>query len=281
VIRGAEEEAARQIVRPLRPKGTRLPFYSAHPAGGTTGVYQQLAVLLGDDQPFYGLERFEDAPSVEERAARYVLHLQEAQPEGPFRLGGWSFGGTLAYETARQLVEAGREVEMVVLFDSGLPLPVEDESDSMAKRFAAFVEYVDETYEQNLALTYEDLAGLTEEEQFALVMERAAPLIEMVPPAVLTHQLTSHQDTRSLESYHAKPYDGRVILYKATEPTPWAVHDARYVLDEANGWGPLCSGLEIVKVPGTHHLNLLDPPGVDVIAEHLREQLAAQGLVAR
>lgn len=281
VIRGAEEEAARQIVRPLQPKGSRLPFYSAHPAGGTTGVYQQLAALLGDDQPYYGLERFEDAPSVEERAARYAAHLQETQPAGPFRLGGWSFGGTLAYETARQLAAAGREVEMVVLFDAGLPLPVDDESDSLARRFAAFVEYVNETYKQDLRLGYDELAGLTEEQQFALVMERAAPLLETVPPAVLTHQLTSHQDTRSLEAYVPKPYDGRVVLYKATEPTPWAVQDARYVLDEANGFGALCSNLEIVRIPGTHHLNLLDPPGVQLIAEHLGEQLAASGLVAR
>jgi len=275
VIRGAEEEAARQTIRPLQPQGGRPPFFSAHPAGGTTGVYQQLAVLMGDDQPFFGLERFEDAPSVEERAARYVEHLREAQPEGPFRLGGWSFGGILAYETAVQLVAAGREVELVVLFDSGVPLPVEDEADSLARRFAAFVDYLNETYDLSVSLPYEELAGLSEEQQFALVMERAAPLIEILPPAVLHHQLTSHQDTRSLEAWRPKPYAGRVLLYRTTEPTPWAVRDARYALEDEEGLGfaPYCSNLEIVRVPGTHHLNLLDPPGVEFVAEHLSAQL--------
>ncbi|MEV5570411.1 SDR family NAD(P)-dependent oxidoreductase [Spirillospora sp. NPDC052269] len=274
-IRAADEEAARQIVRPLKPSGDRRPIFIAHPAGGTTACYRQLVDLLGDDQPVFGLERFDDAPPVEERAARYVQQMVEAQPDGAFRLGGWSFGGVLAYETARQLREAGRDVEFVALFDAGLPLPVDDESDTLARRFAAFTEYINETYDLDVALTYEELSGLSEEQQFALVMERAAPLAELIPPAALHHQLTSHQDTRSLEAYEPRPYDGRVILYYAPEETPWAVKDARYVLDGMNGFGPLCPALEKVVIPGVHHLNLLDPPGVEILAAHLDGQLAA------
>ncbi|RSN45547.1 type I polyketide synthase [Actinomadura sp. WAC 06369] len=275
-IRAADEEAARQTVRPLKASGTRRPLFIAHPAGGTTACYRQLVDLLGDDQPVYGLERFEDAPSVEERAARYVAHLLEAQPEGAFRLGGWSFGGVLAYETARRLRAAGRDVEFVALFDAGLPLAVDDESDTLARRFAAFADYINETYGLDVALTYEELSGLDEEAQFALVMERAAPLVDHIPPAALTHQLTSHQDTRSLEAYRPGPYDGRVILYYAPEETPWAVRDARYVLDGTNGFGGLCSDLEKVTIPGVHHLNLLDPPGVRTLAADLEDRLAGR-----
>ncbi|TYB49112.1 type I polyketide synthase [Actinomadura chibensis] len=275
-IRAADEEAARQPVRPLRPSGTRRPIFLAHPAGGTTACYRQLVDLLGADQPVYGLERFEDAPPVEERAARYARYLVEAQPEGAFRLGGWSFGGVLAYETARQLRAGGREVEFVALFDAGLPLPVEDESDTLARRFAAFADYVNETYGLAVSLPYEELSGLAEEAQFALVMERATPLVDHIPPAALTHQLTSHQDTRSLEAYRPGPYDGPVILYRAPEETPWAVRDARYVLDGTNGFGEFCADLEIVPIPGAHHLNLLDPPGVGVLAAHLDARLAGR-----
>ncbi|GAA0596914.1 type I polyketide synthase [Actinomadura livida] len=290
-VRAADEEAARQTVRPLKlgrsggrggssphneASGDRRPIFIAHPAGGTTACYRQLVDLLGADQPVYGLERFEDAPSVEERAARYVQHLLEAQPEGAFRLGGWSFGGVLAYETARQLTAAGREVEFVALFDAGLPLAVDDESDTLARRFSAFADYINQTYGLDVTLTYEELSGLDEEAQFALVMERAAPLVDHIPPAALTHQLTSHQDTRSLEAYQPEPYDGRVILYYAPEETPWAVRDARYVLDGTNGFGGLCSDLEIVTIPGAHHLNLLDPPSVEALAAHLEGRLAGR-----
>ncbi|TDD30070.1 SDR family NAD(P)-dependent oxidoreductase [Actinomadura sp. KC06] len=276
-IRAADEEAARRTVRPLRSSGHRRPIFIAHPAGGTTACYRPLVERLGGDQPVFGLERFEDAPPVEDRAARYVRHLLEVQPEGAFRLGGWSFGGVLAYETARRLQRAGREVELVALFDAGLPRPVDDESGTLARRFSAFADYINETYGLDVALTYEELAGLDEEAQLALVMERAAPLVDHIPPAALTHQLTSHQDTRSLEAYRPGPYDGRVILYRAPEETPWAVRDARYVLDGTNGFGGLCSDLEIVTIPGAHHLNLLDPPGVDVLAAHLERRLARGG----
>jgi phthiocerol/phenolphthiocerol synthesis type-I polyketide synthase D len=268
-----EEEAARQPVRPLHTHASGgHPLFIAHPAGGTTACYHPLAQILG--QPVHGLERFEDAPSVEERASRYVRHLMEAQPSGAFRLAGWSFGGVLAYETARQLVTAGREVKFVALFDAGLPLPVEDESDTLARRFAAFADYINETYGLNVSLPYEELAGLPEDAQLALVMDRAERLIEHIPQAALRHQLTSHQDTRSLEAYKPRPYDGRVILYRAPEETPWAVKDARYVLDGTNGFGDLCTDLEIVTVPKAHHLNLLDPPAVEFMAAHLKTHLA-------
>ncbi|GAA2441834.1 hypothetical protein GCM10010191_67630 [Actinomadura vinacea] len=273
-VRAADEEGARRTVRPLKPSGTRRPIFIAHPAGGTTACYRGLTRLLGDDQPVFGLERFEDAPPVEERAARYARHLAEAQPEGAFRLGGWSFGGVLAYETARRLTAAGRDVELVALFDAGLPRPVEDESDTLARRFAAFADYINQTYGLDVRLTYDELAGLDEESQFALLMERAEPLAEHIPPAALTHQLTAHQDTRSLEAYRPAPYGGRVVLYRAPEETPWSVQDARYVLDGTNGFGNLCADLEIVTVPGTHHLDLLDPPGVEFMAAHLEDLLA-------
>ncbi|MFC0038516.1 type I polyketide synthase [Actinomadura rayongensis] len=275
-LRAADEEAARQTVRPLRTGGDRRPLFLAHPAGGTTACYRQLVALLGRDQPVYGLERFEDAPSVEERAARYAEHLVAAQPEGAFRIGGWSFGGVVAYETARQLTAAGREVEFVALLDAGFPLAVDDESESLARRFSAFADYINETYELDVSLGYDELAGLDEEAQFALVLERAAPLVDHIPPAALTHQLTSHQDTRSLEAYRPGHYDGKVVLYYAPEETPWAVRDARYVLDGTNGFGPYCTDLEIVPIAGAHHLNLLDPPAVEALARNLDTRLAAR-----
>ncbi|WP_242883346.1 type I polyketide synthase [Actinomadura litoris] len=249
-------------------------LFVAHPAGGTTACYRGLAGLLGPGQTIHGLERFEDAPPVEERAARYVRHLQDMRPDGAFRLGGWSFGGVLAYETARQLTAAGREVELVALFDAGLPLPVANESDALAHRFALFVRHINATYGLDVALSYDELAGLDERAQLALVMERAAPLADRLPPEALVHQLASHQDTRSLETYEPKPYSGRVILYRAPEETPWTVKDARYVLDGTNGFGACCPNLEVVPIPGAHHLNLLDPPAVETLAAHLKQELA-------
>jgi len=166
----------------------------------------------------------------------------------------------------------------VILLDAGLPLPVAPgtEERALARRFAAFAAYLTRTYGRPVTLPEDELAGLGEEEQLALLTDRMSMsgLTAELSPAILRHQLTSHEDTRALERYEAGPYDGRVVLYRAEQETPWAVRDPRYeITDHTRGWGPLCSRLEVVPVDA-HHLNLLDPPAVRTIAQHLRTALA-------
>ena len=128
-FRRLERAAHRPSAEPKLP-----PFFCVHPAGGDTGVYRQLATLLGEDLPFLGLDRFQDAPEVEERADRYVAMIRAVQPEGPYRLGGWSFGGVLAYEIARRI----GGVELVALIDAGVPKRVENVTETTARRYADF-----------------------------------------------------------------------------------------------------------------------------------------------
>src|SRR5262249_30199717 len=94
------------------------------------------------------------------------------------------------------------------------------------------------------------------------------------PPAVLEHQRASYLDMWIGEAHIPGPYDGRVILYRATEPAPHTVRDAAYERDDdALGWDEVCPRLEAVRVPA-HPLPLLDPPHVDFIADHLSRALA-------
>ena len=277
VLRAREEPAAGALC-PVQPRGTRPPLALAHPAGGTTAVYRGLARLLGTDQPVLGLERADDVLGVEERAARYADLLRERRPGGPHLLGGWSYGGVLAFATARLLTRMGERVDLVALIDAGLPLPLPPGTgpdQALADRFSGFADHLRATYGLPVELDRAELDGLGEDAQYALVMDRArdAGLDRVLSPAILRHQRTSHEDTRSLERYRPGPYDGRVVLYRGTEPTPWAVRDPRYDhRGDALGWDAHCADLEIVRVPG-HHLSLLDPPGVAVIADHLSAAL--------
>jgi phthiocerol/phenolphthiocerol synthesis type-I polyketide synthase D len=275
VIRDAEEKAAAVLVRELRADGSHPPLILAHPAGTTCGVYGMLAGLLEVSRPVIGLERIPG--EVPDRARRYAETILERYPEGGWTLGGWSFGGVLAYETARQLAEAGFPPDKVVLLDAALPLPVEpgEEGAALARRFAAFARYLTRTYGRPVALTEDELLGLDEGSQLALVRDRmaAAGLTAELSPSILRHQQTSHEDTRALERYRAAPYDGPVIVYRATGQAPWAVRDPRYEIDsDSGGWDRLCRRLMVVPVDA-HHLNLLDPPAVEYIAAHLRTAL--------
>ena len=82
------------------------PLFCVHPVGGEVVAYRELARRLGSGQPVYGLQS-PDPPiqDLREMAAHYLEALREVQPEGLHRLAGWSMGGVVAYEMARQLAE--------------------------------------------------------------------------------------------------------------------------------------------------------------------------------
>ncbi|MFJ4717843.1 beta-ketoacyl synthase N-terminal-like domain-containing protein [Streptomyces luteogriseus] len=263
-------------VRPLRPGGSRPPLFLVHAAGGPVGVYRQLAELLGDDQPVYGLERIEEARTVPEKARRYAAAIGAARPDGPLLLGGWSFGGFVAQEAARQLTAAGREVRLVVLIDSVLPLPRpgSTRSDRIRAHFEGFARHVADAYGVQLELPYDELVAMDDDAARIDAVLRALREAADVPPAALEHQRSSYLDMGIGESHSPAPHDGPVVLYRATEPAPHTVRDPAYERDDpALGWDEVCPRLQVVPVAG-HHLSLLDPPHVGEIAAHLSRTLA-------
>ncbi|WP_406442254.1 acyltransferase domain-containing protein [Streptomyces sp. NBC_00631] len=268
---------------PLRPSngttGTRPPLFLFHAAGSPTTVYRALTERLGDDRPVYGLERLEDALTVPERARRHAEAITAAHPDGPCVLGGWSFGGFLAQETARQLTAAGREVELVVLIDSVRPLlpPGSTPADRVRAHLTGFARHIADTYGVRLDLPYDDLVATADDGERIDRVLRALRETAVVPPAALAHQRASYLDLRTGEAHRPGGYDGRVVLFRAGEPAPHTVRDPAYERDDdALGWDEVCPRLEVVPVPG-HHLSLLDPPHVDEIAARLRRLLAAPG----
>ncbi|MBN9661025.1 MAG: AMP-binding protein [Acidobacteria bacterium] len=110
----------------LQRHGTRTPFYCIPGADENPYYFRELAQELGEEQPFYIVRDprpMEDRPAytVEEVAARFVEQIRAVQAEGPYLLGGHCFGGIVAYEMARQLVEQGHRVARLVLFETPAP----------------------------------------------------------------------------------------------------------------------------------------------------------------
>ncbi|HEY0409314.1 MAG TPA: non-ribosomal peptide synthetase, partial [Candidatus Dormibacteraeota bacterium] len=120
LLGGGEGPAASTPMVALQTAGTRRPLFLVHPVGGSVFCYTELARALGPDQPVYGLQAPEEGPapaSLEEMAERYLAALRAVQPEGPYRLGGWSLGGVVAFEMARQLAARGEAVEQLAVLD--------------------------------------------------------------------------------------------------------------------------------------------------------------------
>ncbi|MEU6083853.1 SDR family NAD(P)-dependent oxidoreductase [Streptomyces sp. NPDC047108] len=266
-------------LRVLRDPGAatdRPPLFVFHPAGGPTSVYRPLTELLPPGLPVYGLDRVDAMATVEEKAEYYVGLIRGVQPQGPYRLLGWSFGGCLAYEAALRLRDRGEHVGYTGLIDTILPaaLPGPEPEDILLERFARFAEYVETAYGRPLRLPYEEMARMDEQDQIQTLMRQVADAGLDMSPGVMEHQRTSYVDARIGERYQPRPYPGPVVLYRAQEAQVLTTAiDPRYLRDDRDlGWAPLCPGLEVVPVPGDH-LSLIDPPHVEVIAQHLEASL--------
>src|ERR1039458_6393015 len=112
---------------PLRPSGSKPPLFLVHAHGGNVLEYHALASLLDPDQPVYALQargldgNIPQNLTLEKMASFYVEELRSFQPEGPYFLAGFCFGGLLAMEAAQQLTAAGQEVALVTLIQSMHP----------------------------------------------------------------------------------------------------------------------------------------------------------------
>jgi thioesterase domain-containing protein len=121
---GQREYDFRQVVR-LQPGGSRSPLIAIH----NTGVYYyNLSRRLGPDQPLTALQLFDPSiarqslpKALEDIAAEYVRLIHKFQATGPYKLIGWCVGGVLAFEVARQLVEAGHKVSLLAMIDAWAP----------------------------------------------------------------------------------------------------------------------------------------------------------------
>ena len=109
----------------IQPKVERTPFFCVTAYSTHVLQYVELARHLGEDQSFYllripDLDTFERLDSIEAMADDHLEQLRRVQPQGPYRLGGWSLSGWIAFEMARRLRDRGEEVELV-MFDSHAP----------------------------------------------------------------------------------------------------------------------------------------------------------------
>ncbi|MEU0009355.1 amino acid adenylation domain-containing protein [Streptomyces sp. NPDC006314] len=115
------------VLLPLRPSGRRRPLFCVHAASGLAWPYARLLPYLDPDVPLYGLQARSlvdpdgGARTPDELVRDYARRIRQVQPEGPYRLLGWSVGGSIAFGVAAELAETGHAVEFVALLDSYPP----------------------------------------------------------------------------------------------------------------------------------------------------------------
>lgn len=285
---------------PIQPcAGDRPKLFCMHPAGGSVLCYLDLARLMGADQPVYGLQGpdprgnadpLEDAT---EMAEQYLAAIRRVQPNGPYHLAGFSFGGIIAFEMARLLLNEGETLGLLALLDTGYPRSCGMRSDrglihdlsGLLERHDLGDDAVVEDQEHRL---WQDLLELTAKylptppdsqkrklRGMAAVHEffrtyRFLPTGEEIGYADIRRYMRFlRANIRTSHKYRAVPIACRLTLFRAESELPNTVDDPH----RKEHWREFAlDGLEIVNVPG-NHLNLLGPPAVEVLAARLRDRI--------
>jgi amino acid adenylation domain-containing protein len=109
---------------PIKPEGSKKPVYIVHGAGLNVLLFDTLVQNLDKEQPVFGLQakgldgKEKPLETIEEIAAHYITEILENDPNGPYALAGYSLGGIIAFEMARQLKKNNKEVAFLGMFDT-------------------------------------------------------------------------------------------------------------------------------------------------------------------
>lgn len=262
----------------LQGRGSRPPFFCAHPLGGSPLCYNALARRLGEEQPFYGFDALHRVhrrdggevvyPSLEAMAADYIEAMRRIQPRGPYRLGGWSFGGLVAFEIACQLRRRGEEVALLAIVDTQLPSfevelpPVDD------------VTIIEELLGPDLDLSAEELRRLDPEARLEHLVQLGKKN-QSLPP---DYDLDSAREVLGIvrrngaliQEWRPSAFDGTLTLFKAEGEGERAVGQA-----SVGRWRALAGGgLELRTIHGPHR-DLVFEPHVEILATELEACLEA------
>jgi amino acid adenylation domain-containing protein len=239
----------------LQPEGARCPLFLVHPLAGLVFPYHELALQLGPDQPVYGLQSIgiagEASPliKIEDMAEHYLAAIRQVQPEGPYRLAGWSFGGKLALEMAQQLQKAGQQVALLAIIDTRL----------YATRFATFWHGSRVLLTSMLPHLWPYLSDYLKSQPVEPGVNTKLSNFKMSEFKRLLQIFQAN--VRADSRYKPQRYPGQVILFKTAAQ------------DSTGGWGDIAAdGVELHQIPG-HHMNLLRSPQVQILAEKLSARL--------
>jgi amino acid adenylation domain-containing protein len=266
----------------IQPHGSARPFFAIHAVGGNVLEYNALAKHMGEEQPFYALQaegldgELPTYISIEQMAANYIREIRTVQAEGPYQIGGRSFGGLVAFEMAVQLSEQGHDVSLLALMDT-YPLGYQ----KLAVKSGKDIEVPG--LQKKVSAHMRNLRTLGAMEKLKYLFEKSTygPKKVQIATWRTLYRLFRHSSRslprilRSVElfnymaarEYLPRPYSGKVTLL-------WASEDLNTGHDAIAGWEFLAAGgVEVRELPGTH-LNIIKEPFVADLAREISNCIA-------
>jgi amino acid adenylation domain-containing protein len=269
----AEQAQGSATVVTLR-SGGRPALIVPHTILGSVISYRPLAEAIGDSHAVLAIAPSQRAPSEDLKriASEYVGVLRERDPEGPYALCGWSWGGLLALEMAQQLARSGAEVPLVALINSPFPtrLSFPDAEAGLVARFFSFflppgvsaADYVDSRASDPLA----SMVTALQSKQI-LSGDLSVAQIHSSYQAFRAYAFAMHR-------YRPEPWSGRALFFRAAAANPgrgdWGAEMGAAV--SMQDWRATFSQMIVEDIDATH-FDILAQPHVPLVAERLRSHL--------
>jgi pimeloyl-ACP methyl ester carboxylesterase len=259
---------------PIQPIGNKPPFFCVHGGGGNVIHFRVLAYYLDPDQPFYGLQpqgmdgKQPFHTSVEDMAEYYIQEIRAIQPEGPYFLGGYCFGATVAYEMAQQLISQGQEVAFLVSF-GGATWDYPESLGSLSERAVRHLRelvslqpndallYIQERAKRRFLRFQKRMRKSVQKNQ---IFKRVLPGVESSGPHPPHYFHMVSTLRKNFRDYQPRIYPGRLTLFRAAE-----YHDPLL------GWGGLVEeGIDDYELSCHELMDMFQVPFVRDLATNLR-----------
>lgn len=299
-----EEQAAPthwEALAPIQPYGSRRPFFGVHGITGQVLFWRNIVQHLPPDQPFYalqarGIDGLQPARTrIEDMARAYIAELRQVQPHGPYHLGGYSLGGEVAFEMARQLAVQDEPVALVVLFDtanpsrpvrsaaaapalqggSGQPQPRRRKASTLYAKVTNHLQRLAKrSWKERVGYVLSDV-GMRAGRLALFGAVRVYRVLKQRLPNRLRDRYVHECHMKAVMNYIPEPYPGRITLFRSRESL------ARSPVDDPLGWGPLAEGgVQMYLFESSHQL--VNPAYAKKVAAQLEACLAeAQAISAR
>ena len=278
-----------QVLVPICPAGDLPPFYCVHGVGGAILGYRDLVNALGEKRPFYGLQAVGSDEqggwdsSIEQMASRYVESIRSFQPRGPYQIGGYCFGGVVAYEMACQLERQGEQVSLLGIIEGYLP----DSKNCRApipQRLGAILGSIPHWIKDYAGMSPEELRSRMRNTYLKIkskIWRRPELLSRARIEEILQTDLTwvpernvelTKVHSAALRRYRPSRYGGKVTLFRAKYRS---INEVVFgSLDCTMGWGDLALGGVEVRIVDGYHRNVHLLPYVSSLASELNYCLA-------
>ncbi|WMV70852.1 amino acid adenylation domain-containing protein [Xenorhabdus griffiniae] len=259
---------------PLSPTGTLRPLFLVHETSGDPLVYSPLATLLPPELPVYalqalGIHTLEHPPeSIEALAACHIQAIRRLQPQGPYRLMGWSIGGLIAYEIAQQLTRDGETVTFLGMIDSYYHTHKNSDNPSVDEEARRIELIISALHTQKMIGDEEALAELHSLSNLEQVLdhciERQWLSAGITREDILLRVYTADMITQLDQGYIAQKSALPVHLYTAEE----LVNS-----DSWHGWHDIVGHDSVLHPIGGTHFSIMHPPLLNQIVDSITENL--------